>query len=59
MTVRLVRGARWASLVDHLAEQLSAAATDPFLKLRVVVATRATGRVVGQQVASRLGISAG
>lgn len=59
MTVRLVRGARWAGLVDHLAEQLSATATDPFRKLRVVVASRATGRVVGQQVAARLGISAG
>ncbi|MFD0865879.1 exodeoxyribonuclease V subunit gamma, partial [Tessaracoccus lubricantis] len=59
MTVSLVRGARWATLVDQLAELLSAAATDPFLTLRVVVSSRATGRVLGQQVAARLGISAG
>ncbi|MDO5677515.1 MAG: exodeoxyribonuclease V subunit gamma [Propionibacteriaceae bacterium] len=59
MTVRLVRGARWAGLVDSLTEELSAAGTDPFQKLRVVVASRATGRVLGQQVAARLGISAG
>ncbi|MBB1484928.1 exodeoxyribonuclease V subunit gamma [Tessaracoccus sp. MC1865] len=59
MTVRLLRGARWATLVDHLAREISAAATDPFLTLRVVVSTRATGRVLGQEVAARLGISAG
>lgn len=59
MTVRLVRGARWAALIDHLAELLTGAATDPFRRLRVVVSTRATGRVVGQEVAARLGISAG
>lgn len=59
MTVKLVRGTRWATLINHLAEELAAAATNPFQTLRVVVSSRATGRIVGQQVAARLGISAG
>lgn len=59
MTTRVVVGARWAGLMDHLASALAAASDDPFQTLRVVTSSRATGRVVGQEIAARLGISAG
>lgn len=45
--------------MDHLASALAAASDDPFQTLRVVTSSRATGRVVGQEIAARLGISAG
>lgn len=56
---RLVQGAGWAELIDHLAAELKAELTDPFARARVIVSSRATGRVAGQGVAARLGISAG
>lgn len=59
MGVSLVRGHRWAGLLDRLADQLRTSNTDPFAFSRVVVSSAATGRIVGQEVAARLGISAG
>ncbi|HJE51667.1 MAG TPA: exodeoxyribonuclease V subunit gamma [Tessaracoccus flavescens] len=59
MGLQLIRGASWAGLMDALTDELKSQQTDPFLRSRVVVASRATGRIVGQEVARRLGISAG
>lgn len=56
MGVSLVRGHRWAGLLDRLADQLRTSNTDPFAFSRVVVSSAATGRIVGQEVAARLGI---
>lgn len=59
MGLSLVRGHRWPALLDQLAELLRAQHTDPFARARVLVSSRATGRIVGQEIAARLGISAG
>lgn len=59
MGVTLVRGRRWPVLLDELAQQVKATHTDPFVHARVVVSSPATGRIVSQQVAARLGISSG
>ncbi len=55
----LVVGPRWSVLVDELARLLPDVLTSPFSTARVVVSTPATGKVASQQVAARLGISAG
>ncbi|SHJ62434.1 DNA helicase/exodeoxyribonuclease V, gamma subunit [Tessaracoccus bendigoensis DSM 12906] len=55
----IVQGRRWSDLLDRLAEQLRQLPADPFKLSRVVVSSAATGRIVGQEVAARLGISAG
>lgn len=59
MSLTLVTANRWDRLLDHLAHRLVGHHTDPFVRTRVVVSSRATGRIVGQEVAARLGISAG
>lgn len=59
MGVTLVQGQRWEALLDALAERLRAAQPDPFAWSRVIVSSAATGRIVGQEIAARLGISAG
>lgn len=59
MALTLVRGTRWGPLVDHAAAHLQALGLGPFDRARVVVASRETGRLAGQGVAARLGISAG
>lgn len=59
MPVRLARGARWPALMDHLVAAVGALGLGPFDGARVLVATQQTGRVVGQEVAARIGISAG
>lgn len=59
MPVTLVLGARWGALMDHLVETLRGLELGPFDGARVLVATHETGRVVGQEVAARVGISAG
>lgn len=59
MAVTLAVGPHWDALLDRLAEALRELALGPFDSCRVVVATRETGRIVSQDVASRLGISAG
>ncbi|MFT3887013.1 MAG: exodeoxyribonuclease V subunit gamma [Arachnia sp.] len=59
MALEVVLAHRWPTLLDELAERLRALQTNPFARARVLVATRPTGRVVGQEVARRLGISAG
>lgn len=59
MAVSLVRGHRWPDLLDRLASDLRDTRTDPFAWSRVIVSSSATGRIVGQEIASRLGISAG
>lgn len=59
LKLTLVRGHRWAALIDHLAKELTAHLTDPFAAARVIVGSAATGRIVGQAVARRMGISAG
>lgn len=51
--------ATWTELLDLLAERLRGQLSDPFVTARVLVSSRATGRIVGQGVAARLGISAG
>ncbi|AQX14794.1 hypothetical protein BCR15_02270 [Tessaracoccus lapidicaptus] len=59
MAVRAVRAGRWGALMDRLAETLEALDLGPFDAARVLVATHETGRVVGQEVAARMGVSAG
>ncbi len=59
MAVRLVRGIGWSRLLDRLADELRQGPADPFARSRVVVSSAATGRLVGQEVAARLGISSG
>lgn len=59
MDVELLTGRRWSTLLDALADRLRGTHTDPFAWSRVVVSSPATGRIVGQEIAARLGISAG
>ncbi|NHB85918.1 exodeoxyribonuclease V subunit gamma [Tessaracoccus sp. HDW20] len=59
MALALVTAHRWATLLDHLAARLRESSDDPFAWSRVVVSSAATGRIVGQEMAARLGISAG
>lgn len=59
MALRLVRGHRWPDLLDRLAAELAESRHDPFAWSRVIVSSRATGRIISQEVAARLGISAG
>jgi exodeoxyribonuclease V gamma subunit len=59
MALEVVCTHRWPALLDELADRLRSLHTDPFARGRVIVSSRATGRVVSQEVARRLGISAG
>lgn len=59
MPMTLAVGQRWGVLLDHVADAVRGLGLGPFEACRVIVATRETGRVVSQQLASRLGISAG
>lgn len=59
MALEVVCAHRWPALLDELAARLRSLHTDPFAPARVIVSSRATGRVIGQEVARRLGISAG
>lgn len=59
MALSVVTGHRWTTLLDELAVLLRESSSDPFAWSRVVVSSAATGRIVGQEVAARLGISAG
>ncbi|HSO70299.1 MAG TPA: exodeoxyribonuclease V subunit gamma [Arachnia sp.] len=59
MSVTAVLGARWGALMDHLVETLHGLGLGPFEAARVLVATHETARLVGQEVAARVGISAG
>ena len=59
MALEVVRGNRFGTLVDGLADALRRLQNDPFARVRVLVGSPTTGRVVGQEVARRLGISAG
>lgn len=59
MALQVVRGERTAGLLDRLAAQLQEAQTDPFVRVRVIVSSPATAKALAQEVARRLGISAG
>ncbi len=59
MALEVVLAHRWPALLDELAGRLRSLHTDPFARGRVLVSSRATGRIVSQEVARRLGISAG
>ncbi|MBK7821357.1 MAG: exodeoxyribonuclease V subunit gamma [Tessaracoccus sp.] len=59
MALDVILAHHWSTLLDELADRLRTLHTDPFTRGRVIVSSRATGRVVSQEVAQRLGISAG
>lgn len=59
MSVTAVLGTRWGGLMDQLVETLHGLGLGPFDAARVLVASHETGRLVGQAVAARVGISAG